>query len=231
MEFDSFQCLSFDCYGTLIDWEAGLLGALDPVLREHGISCPSERLLAEFGRLETEVERGVYRSYREVLETVLEKMGGVLGFHPTSLEKEQFAESVKRWPAFPDSRDALLLLSQRFSLNILSNVDDDLFAATEKILDVSFDHVLTAQQIQSYKPNRRNFECLIDAVGVPKKAILHVAQSLFHDIGPAKSLGLATVWVDRRAGLDGGGATPPSDAVPDLVVPSLEALAQKLLSR
>lgn len=205
MKFDSFQCLSFDCYGTLIDWETGLLKALGPVLQGHGVSCPPDRLLAEFGQQETRVEGGPYRSYREVLETVLERMGDVLGFKASLTEKKQFAESIKTWPVFPDSSQALRLLGERYSLAILSNVDDDLFAASEKLLGVSFDHVLTAQQIQSYKPSRRNFEYLIDSVGVPKQAILHVAQSQFHDIGPAKAMGLATAWVDRRAGREGRG--------------------------
>jgi 2-haloacid dehalogenase len=129
------------------------------------------------------------------------------------------------WPAFPDSSQALRALGTRYRLIILSNIDDDLFRFSQKILNVTFDHVFTAQQIGSYKPSRRNFEYLIRHAGAPPHAILHVAQSLFHDIAPAKEMGLSTVWVNRRQGRAGFGATPPAEAEPDCQVPDLRSLA------
>lgn len=227
---DRIRCLSFDCYGTLIDWEAGLLASLKPVLAAHAIDCPAERLLELFGRFETEIERGKFRPYREVLRAVLVSLGEVLGFHPRSGELETFAEAVKEWSPFPDSTPALKALSERFELIILSNVDDELFGPSQEKLGIRFDRVLTSQQIGSYKPDLQNFRILIEKSGFEAREMLHVAQSLFHDIGPAKSLGLSTVWVNRRAGRKGGGATPASEAVPDLTVPSMASLAENLLN-
>ena len=229
LNLNQFRCLSFDCYGTLIDWESGLLSSLRPVLKRHSVDCSSERLLELFGRFETEIERGEFRAYRDVLQGVLLSLGGELGFQPLPEELKQFAEAVKEWPPFPDSAVALRALSERFKLIILSNIDDDLFSASEQRLGVRFDRVITAQKVGAYKPDLRNFRALIEQSGFAKSEMLHVAQSLFHDIGPAKSMGLSTVWVDRRGGQAGGGATPASEAVPDLIVPSLGSLAERLL--
>ena len=225
MKWDAFRCLSFDCYGTLIDWESGLIASLRPVLAAHSVECESERLLALFSQAESRAESGEYRSYRTVLEDVLGMIGQQLSFQPNRAERQAFAESLKEWPVFPDTCQALQALSKRYKLVILSNVDDDLFVATQKQLGVSFHDVLTAQKIGSYKPDSRNFQHLVDTVGFAKREIVHVAQSLFHDIGPAKALGLSTVWVNRRQGREGG-ATPPSVAVPDVTVSSLEALVR-----
>ena len=144
---------------------------------------------------------------------------------PSRNELERFSASVMNWPAFTDSSQALGALATRYRLIILSNIDDDLFRSSQKLLGVEFDHVFTAQQIGSYKPSRQNFEYLIQHAGVPQHGILHVAQSLFHDIGPAKAMGISTMWVDRRQGLAGFGATPPAEAAPDAVVPDLRSLA------
>jgi len=178
-----------------------------------------------YGKAETEIEAGEYRPYRDVLKAVLSKIAEVLGFEPSRDELESFSISVRSWPAFADSSQALRALAARYRLIILSNIDDDLFRFSQKLLGVEFDHVFTAQQIGSYKPSRRNFEYLIGHAGVPQHKIVHVAQSLFHDIAPAKRMGLSTVWVNRRQGLWGTGATPPADAVPDLTVPDLRSLA------
>lgn len=225
MDFNHFQCLSFDCYGTLIDWETGISSALRPILETHGISVERDRLLELYGKAETEIEAGPYRIYREVLKAVLVKLGETLGFAPSPDDLNSFGMSVVDWPAFPDSSEALRALKDRYRLIILSNIDDDLFRSSEKTLGVEFDHIFTAQQIGSYKPARRNFEYLIRHAGVPPQKILHAAQSLFHDIAPARELGLATVWVNRRHGLFGFGATPPAEAEPDAEVPDLRSLA------
>ncbi len=225
MNFDHFECFSFDCYGTLIDWETGISSALRPILETHEVKASHDALLELYGKVETEIEAGSYRPYREVLKTALSKIGDVLGFEPSRDELESFSTSVMNWPAFTDSSQALRALSTQYQLIILSNIDDDLFWFSQKLLGVEFDHVFTAQQIGSYKPSRRNFEYLIQHTEIPQHKILHVAQSLFHDIAPAKGMGLSTVWVNRRQGLSGSGATPPAEAAPDLTVPDLRSLA------
>jgi 2-haloacid dehalogenase len=225
LDFDRFDILTFDCYGTLIDWEAGLLAALRPPLATHGVVADDEALLASFAGHESAIEAEPYRSYREVLGEVLGRMLAEHGADATAEEKATFGGSVADWPAFPDSAAALARLQQRFSLGVITNCDDDLFAASERRLGVTFDHVVTAQQAKRYKPNPRGFELMFERVGLPPARILHVAQSLFHDHVTAKRLGLTTVWVDRRAGRGGGGATPPANATPDLTVPDMATLA------
>ena len=225
MNFDQFECLSFDCYGTLIDWETGIVSALSPILEAHDVRISREDLLELYGRAESEIESGPYAPYREVLKGVLSSIGEVFDFKPDSDETERFSMSVADWPAFSDSHDALKTLAKRYRLIILSNIDDDLFQYSQKLLGVKFDLVFTAQQIGSYKPSRRNFEYLIEHVGVPKNRLLHVAQSLFHDIAPANELGITTVWINRRHGLNGFGATPKAEAGPDMVVTDLASLA------
>jgi 2-haloacid dehalogenase len=224
------ELLSFDCYGTLIDWEMGLGRALSEVCDRHGVSAGGEQLLQAFGAAETAVELETvaqgFLKYRAVLERVLLRMGEDLGFVPGEEEVSAFAGSVGEWPAFGDTQGALLQLARHCKLAILSNVDNDLFRASAPRLGVPFEHVFTAEDIGSYKPSPRNFEYLIGNVKTPKAGMLHVAQSLYHDIGPARDAGLRTVWVNRRMGKPGTGATPPSNAKPDLEVPSLAALAE-----
>lgn len=225
LDFDRFDVLTFDCYGTLIDWEAGLLAALRAPLASHGIDAEDETLLARFARHESDVEAGPYLRYRDVLAEVLRRMVTEHGEAPTDEERAAFGGSVADWPAFPDSAAALALLQRRFKLGVITNCDDDLFAASERKLGVTFDWVVTAQQAKRYKPNPRGFELMFERVGLPPARILHVAQSLFHDHVTAKRLGLSTVWVDRRSGRAGSGATPAADASPDLVVPDMATLA------
>ena len=226
LDFDRFDVLTFDCYGTLIDWEAGLLAALRVPLGAHGIVAPDDEVLEAFARHEAELEAGPYRPYREVLGEVLEAMLGHFGQTATLDERAAFGGSVADWPAFTDSHAALTRLQERFKLGVITNCDDDLFAASEARLGVSFDWVVTAQQARRYKPNPRGFELMFERVGLPPARILHVAQSLFHDHVPAKRLGLSTVWVDRRGGQPGSGATPPATAAPDLTVPDMATLAE-----
>jgi 2-haloacid dehalogenase len=225
LDFDDFDVLTFDCYGTLIDWESGLLAALRPPLAVHGVAAPDEQLLEAFARHEAELEAGPYRPYREVLGEVLTAMLRHRGAAPTADQVAAFGGSVADWPAFPDSAAALARLHARFRLGVITNCDDDLFAASEARLGTTFDWVVTAQQAKRYKPNPRGFELMFERVGIPPSRILHVAQSLFHDHVPAQRLGLSTVWVDRRSGREGFGATPPADATPHLTVPDMATLA------
>lgn len=223
--FDTFEVLTFDCYGTLIDWETGIAEALQPVLEKHRIAASMEHVLELFGRLEAQAEQAPYRDYKTVLRTVLQGLGSHLRFQPTEAELQSFATSVTAWPAFADSARALQALHTRYKLAIVSNIDDDLFAASAQRLQVPFDWVITARQVQSYKPALPHFHEALRRIGRPHQHVLHVAQSLFHDIAPARSLGWATVWVNRRHNKPGSGATPPAEAQPDVVVPDLHTLA------
>ncbi|MFN8452715.1 MAG: haloacid dehalogenase type II [Anaerolineae bacterium] len=221
LNFDDFAVLTFDCYGTLIDWESGIWEALEPVLTTHAVALPPAQALELYGTLEADIESGSYRAYKAVLRGVLEGIGARLRFTPTEAELDRFSHSVENWRPFPDSPRALKALKQKYKLAIVSNVDDDLFAHSARRLEVPFDYVITAQQVQSYKPATAHFHEAFRRIGVPRRQILHVAQSLYHDIGVAKSLGLSTVWVNRRHGQGGSGATPPADAAPDVEVPDL----------
>lgn len=228
MRFDGFEALTFDCYGTLIDWERGILAALRPVLAAHGADAEADdAVLERFGRLEAAAEQGAWRLYREVLGVVLDGVGAELGFRPTPEERAAFGGSVAEWPAFADSADSLAVLTGRFRLAIVSNVDDDLFAASAARLGAPpFADVVTAQQVRSYKPATAHFDEVVRRLGLPVARVLHVAQSLYHDIAPASRLGFATVWVNRRGGREGTGATAPAVATADVEVPDLATLAR-----
>ncbi|MDA0136718.1 haloacid dehalogenase type II [Solirubrobacter deserti] len=227
IDFGAFDALTFDCYGTLIDWETGILNALRPVLDHHGASREDETLLEFFAHHEAALEAGPYQRYREILAGALRGIGTDLSFEPTTEEQETFGGSVVDWPAFEDSAAALQRLKQRFRLGVITNCDDDLFAASNEKLQVEFDWVITAQQAEGYKPRIENFDYAFARIDTPRERILHVAQSLFHDHVPAKALGMTTVWIDRRAGRDGGGATPPAAAVPDMTFNDLASFADR----
>jgi len=229
MRLSDFKALSFDCYGTLIDWESGLLAALEP-LRERSRVADGE-LLEAYGVVEYEVEQefpGL--AYSQLLEKVHQGLCRRLGVAEDELEAVKLGASVGDWPAFPDSPDALRYLKQHFKLVILSNVDRLSFAGSNRRLGVEFDFIFTAQDIGSYKPDMRNFEYLVahlDEAGIPKDRLLHVAQSLFHDHVPANRMGIASAWIDRRHDKEGGGATVLPDPMPhvDFRFTSLEELA------
>lgn len=226
MDFSRFKVLTFDCYGTLIDWETGLLASLQPLLRKYGIQKTDEEVLSVYAHLEQRAEEGEYHPYRDILRQVVLNMGTELGFTPTPGEADCLSRSLSSWPPFPDTAQALGRLRKKFQLGILSNIDEDLFRGSSHHLGVNFDWVITAQQVRSYKPGEGHFIRAIETLGIPRDCILHVAQSLYHDIIPAKRLGLSTVWVNRRQGKTGSGATPSAQAIPDLEVPDLETLVR-----
>jgi 2-haloacid dehalogenase len=225
IDFTGYDALTFDCYGTLIDWETGILTGLRLVLVAHDVERDDDELLETYARHEARLEAGPYLPYREVLAGSLRGLAEELGFKPSDDEVLGFSRSVGNWPAFGDSGDALRQLKRRFRLGVITNCDDDLFAASDRRLGVEFDWVVTAQEARSYKPAVRNFELALERIDVPRERILHVAQSLFHDHVPAKRLGLTTVWINRRAGREGFGATPPATAEPDLTVPDMRTFA------
>jgi 2-haloacid dehalogenase len=225
IDFGRFDVLTFDCYGTLIDWESGLLAGLRTALPQATAEVGDDRLLELYAVAEAALESGPYRIYRDVLRVGLDQVAAQLGTSPSPAQRDQFGASVGSWPAFPDSRDALARLAERFELAVVTNCDDDLFALSNERLGQPFRHVITAQQVGAYKPSLRNFEVALERIGTPPERVLHVAQSLYHDHVPAKRLGLASAWVNRRHDRPGSGATPPAERVtPDLVVTSMAEL-------
>ena len=222
---ERFEVLSFDCYGTLIDWESGILAGLRPVLAAHDVDLNDERVLQLHAEIAQKVQAGEWVTYREVLREVVRGLGSRVGFVPSPAQLDCLADSLKNWTPFPDTVAALKALKKKFRLAIISNIDDDLFALSAKHLKVEFDYVITAEQAKSYKPSLHNFTYAIERFGVSRDRILHVAQSVYHDIVPAKTLGLSNVWVNRRKGRTGSGATLPASAQPDFEVPDLRTLA------
>ena len=225
LDFSQYSWLTFDCYGTLIDWESGIVGAVRPLLAASGRNLSADGILELYAAIEAREEAGPYRPYREILETVLRRMAARLFFALDDQQAQTLGDTIGKWHPFADSVSALGRLKQRFKLAVISNIDDDMFAQTSKLLGDPFDAVITAQQARSYKPSPNNFQLALERVGEPAEKILHCAQSLYHDIPPAKSLGMGTVWVDRRAGQRGSGATPQFKAQPDLRVESMAELA------
>ncbi len=157
LDLTQFKVISFDCYGTLIDWETGIFSALRPILAAHKKTLSDAQLLALYSELESEAEQGEFRTYREVLKSVVRGYGRRLEFKPTEAEEESLPASLANWKPFPDTVAALRKLKARFQLAVISNVDDDLFAATARRLEVPFDHLITAQQARAYKPSLKVF--------------------------------------------------------------------------
>jgi 2-haloacid dehalogenase len=224
VDFRAYEVLTFDCYGTLIDWETGLVAALREAL-PGAADAADDELLETYARHEAEAEKPPYRSYRAVLAAGVRGVADDLGLTVAGDAVARFAESVRDWPAFPDSAEALARLHERFRLGVITNCDSDLFAASSERLGTDFDWVVTAEAARAYKPALAGFELAFATIPAPRERILHVAQSLFHDHVPAKRLGLTTVWIDRRHDRPGSGATPPAEAAPDATYPSMQAFA------
>jgi 2-haloacid dehalogenase len=213
MTLADFRVLTFDCYGTLVDWETGLLNALRPWARRAKLAAGDAELLEAKGEEERAQQAETPSMlYRDLLAEVHRRLAARFGVAARDDEARAFAASIADWPPFPDTPDALRDLKRRCRLVILSNVDRRSFKATNAKLGVAFDAVYTAEDIGSYKPDRRNFQYLIEGVrrdlGLDRSQILHVAQSVFHDIEPAGAIGLKTCWIDRQAA-KGRGVTPP----------------------
>ncbi|MGD0790356.1 MAG: haloacid dehalogenase type II [Terriglobales bacterium] len=225
MDFSRFTTISFDCYGTLIDWESGILPVLRTVLANHGQSLPDAAILELYGEFEAEAESGPYQSYRDVLQSVVRAFAERLNFKASSAEVHSLHESVRAWSPFPDTLPALRELQERYKLVVISNIDDDLFAETRKHLDVEFDGVITAEEARSYKPSINNFQMALRTLAISPDRLLHAAQSIYHDVVPARSLGISTVWVNRKSARPGIGAVRASTGRPDLEVPDLASLA------
>ncbi len=226
LDFSRYEILTFDCYGTLIDWEAGILSALHRICRAHAKQIDDVTILKLYGDFEQRSESGPFLPYREVLSSVVRQFGQEFRFTPTAKEIRSLPDSLPNWAPWPDSVAALRQLRTRFRLAILSNVDDDLFASTRPKLEVDFDEVITAQQAQAYKPSLKLFELALSRIDAPAHRVLHVGQSIYHDVVPAQSLGLATVWVNRPSARSGIGPVKAAEATPDLIVTSVHELAE-----
>jgi len=231
MRLSDFSVLTFDCYGTLIDWETGICEAIAPWLERQGAAASRDRILAAFAGAEAPQQKANPNMlYPDLLARVHLKMAQELGAAPDAEAAAAFGRGVADWPAFPDSAAALAYLAQHYKLVILSNVDRASFAHSNRKLGVTFDAVYTAQDVGSYKPDPRNFEYMLKqlaAQGIDRREILHTAESLYHDHVPAKRQGLATCWIHRRAGQTGHGATraPGADVTPDFRFATLGAMA------
>jgi 2-haloacid dehalogenase len=231
MKLHDFRVLTFDCYGTLIDWESGIFTAMQPLLRRASPSPARNAALEAFARHESALEEAVPRMlYSDLLAEVHRRLAREWNVATSENEHARFGASVPDWPAFPDSAEALGYLKQHYKLVILSNVHRAGFAGSNRRLGVTFDAICTAEDIGSYKPDSANFQYMLDRLGetgVRKTDILHTAQSLFHDHAPAKQFGLASAWIDRRHDQSGWGATmpAPAGAAYDFRFASLQAMA------
>ena len=231
MRLSDYSVLTFDCYGTLIDWETGIAQALGPWLERAGAAHSREQILAAFAEAEAPQQAATPGLlYPDLLARVHGALATRFGLAPDPQAARAFGASIKDWPAFADSAAALADLKQHYRLVILSNVDRASFAHSQQKLKVAFDAVYTAQDVGSYKPDPRNFEYMLARLaeqGIAREQILHTAESLYHDHIPAKRFGLATCWIHRRAGQQGHGATrPPETGVqPDFRFPTLGAMA------
>lgn len=207
--FEDYDALSFDCYGTLIDWEAGIAAVLGPWARASHPELDDEVLLLAYSDEEARLERENPEAlYPDILADAFRATGAKLGIAVTDDDATRLGASVPDWPAFPDSAAALQRLSERFKLIILSNVDRASFEGSNARLGVEFHKVITAEDVGSYKPDARNFDVLKEYADSEGLRLLHVAQSLFHDHAPAAVAGLPSVWINRRHNRPGWGATP-----------------------
>jgi putative hydrolase of the HAD superfamily len=216
LDLTDYKALSFDCYGTLIDWEAGLGAVLVPWAREQRLEVTVEELLLAYADNEAAVQEETPTTlYPEVLATAFRRTGDDLG-RPVSDEwAQRLGGSVPDWPAFPDSADALARLAEHYQLIVLSNVHRAGFAGSNQHLHGDFAAIITAEDVGAYKPAENHFRALdaaLPGLGVERAELLHVAQSLFHDHVPAKREGLPSVWINRRHDRDGWGATPEPSA-------------------
>lgn len=231
MRLSDYKALTFDCYGTLIDWESGMIAALKPLTDKLTPALPRNGVLEAHGRHESLQQRYTpAKRYRDLLPIVYKRLAEEWRVPVSWDECVRYGQSVGDWPAFPDSTEALRYLKKHYKLVILSNVDNQSFAASNKRLGVDFDAIYTAEDIGSYKPDPRNFAYMLEnlaTLGVQKSDILHTAESMFHDHGPANTVGLKSAWIYRRHGQEGFGATRNPGPMPkyDVMFKSLGEFA------
>jgi 2-haloalkanoic acid dehalogenase type II len=219
---DRVRVVTFDCYGTLIDWETGIWNAFREAASHDGVTLDREKLITAYHAIEPEVESEPFRPYRDVLAETARRVAARCGWTISTDRAAFLPASVGAWPPFADTNAALERLAGTRRLGILSNVDEDLLEQTRSGLSVEFDFWVTADRVESYKPDLAHFEAARPYVGDPA-GWLHVAQSLFHDVAPANCVNVPVVWVNRK-----GEERPPDGPLPDREVPDLASLADWL---
>ena len=231
MRLTDFKALTFDCYGTLIDWESGIMEGLKPLLEKVAHPLTRDQVLQAHARHESTQQRHTpTKVYRDLLPIVYKRLAEEWGVVVSHEECVAYGLSVRNWPAFPDSQEALRYLKKHYKLVILSNVDNETFSHSNKRLGVDFDAIITAEDVGAYKPSPLNFECLTEVmagIGIQKTEILHTAESLFHDHKPANAHGLHSCWIHRRHEKEGFGATMHPGDLPkyDFYFTSMGAMA------
>ncbi|RKE68413.1 HAD family hydrolase [Pseudorhodoplanes sinuspersici] len=228
LDFDSFKVLTFDCYGTLIDWETGMEELVRPWMAELGGATPLDLVITSFALHQAKHQQvRPALLYPELLARTWHDIEGTFGWEKNESRAKAFAESVGHWPPFADTVGSLRYLSRFYKLAILSNVDNSSLTRTLRLLEVPFVLTVTAEDVGSYKPGLPHFTRALEELerqGFAKDDILHVAQSKHHDVMPGRQLGLSTIWVNRRHNRKGSGATLATEAEPDLAVTSLAEL-------
>ena len=224
--YEDYDVLSFDCYGTLVDWEDSIVQFLTPVLLSHDVHLIGESILEQFAEWEPE-EQEAGKTYRKVLSNLMRRFGKRLGFEASDQEVHGFVECIPRARPFEDTVESLERLSEHFDLAIISNIDEDLIRLTLKNLPVPFKYVITAESLGDYKPNKEIMENAFSQLG-DRSRIMHVAQSLFHDISPARELGIETTWIKRNRAV--GGAVKVVDATPDWTYDDLSTFTTDIVS-
>jgi len=222
MDFTKFKILSFDCYGTLVDWKKSIIEIVQPVIRDYHIKLPDEELFRLFLEADRKSIQTDYVPYKDVLTNVMIDIGNQLNLNLYPSDKTCLVDRFGDWSPFPDSADALLELMKFYKLAIISNVDDEMFALTKRCIGIQFEHIITAKQVGSYKPSLNNFNMALEKFAVQTDEILHIAQSIHHDIIPTNKLGWSNVWVNRYQEPE---RTNP-DEFPDLEVPDLKSLVK-----
>ena len=217
-----YKLITFDCYGTLIDWASGIRRGLSSLLQDAGLVVSTEALYEAYLQADAELEKPPWRPYAEVLQQAVTLLGRRFGFPVNQQNRRALLDSLPSWPPFADTNDALKRLKQRYQLAVLSNIDRDLFAQTAGHFAVDFDWVVTAEDVQAYKPAPNHFQRIRQLTGYDPGDILHAAQSLYHDIVPCARLGRACMWINRLNEANHTGATPTAE------LPNLTALAEAL---
>lgn len=224
IDWANIEAFTFDCYGTLIDWQAGIRRMINGALAQLGRASMSDaELFRRYSEAERRAEQGPWRSYREVCREVARTL---LGKEAPASTWSMLADSIRFWPAWPDTVGALQALKKNGRLVIVSNIDDDLFRETARTLRVPFDHVVTAEQVRSYKPGRAHFEEALKRLDLPAERVLHVAESKWHDVVPAQAMGFPTAWINRSQG--GPAASGSAHVEADVTVTSLRALVDRM---
>ncbi|MCK5561072.1 MAG: haloacid dehalogenase type II [Thermoplasmata archaeon] len=224
--FKSKIYMTFDCYGTLIDWESGILNMLFALLKRHNVEAEREQILSLYAKFESEAERGEYVKYKKILNQIMEMFFSEFQIKPNPGEDKWLVEAIKQFEPFPDTVDALQKLAQKYKLGVITNIDRDLFEFSAKKLKVNFTYILTSEDVGSYKPSKKVFTKMLNDLGTNPEKIVHVAQSIYHDILPVAGFGITTVHVNRCNLRNGYGATPRVIGRADIVVNDLRSLVE-----